>query len=83
MKLADLDPDAEGTPYSEWKAAKLNRLFDQKGRAAGYGDFSRISAYAVRDGLAKYARPSTPVDISSTRVAGGVARGVAGDAWRP
>ena len=48
--LADLDPEAPGVPYTQWKAAELNRIFAEHGGGPG-----RITAATVEDGLAKRA----------------------------
>jgi hypothetical protein len=56
--LADIDPDAPGVPYAEWKARELNRIFAEHGS----GGAGRITAATVTDGLMKAANrnPASP-----------------------
>ena len=51
--LAELDPDACGIPYAEWKAQELNRIFLERGAMGKPGE---ITAATVVDGLEKEAQ---------------------------
>ena len=52
-KLADLDPEARGLLYAQWRAAQLNELFRLHGQT---GQPAQITAATVADGLLKLSR---------------------------
>ena len=51
-RLADIDPDERGVPYTQWRADQLNELFRRHGRL---GEPGRLTAQTVEDGLTKQA----------------------------